>query len=78
MCGVTPPTGPQLLTANRGLIAKGLTATSGIHADGGNGGEAACLRRSERKRSRHPRACPPPVRAMCYLLAQTVAILGAR
>jgi hypothetical protein len=59
MCGVMPPTGPQLLTANRGLIAKGLTATSGIHADGGNGGEAACLRRSERKRSRQLRACSP-------------------
>ena len=38
------PTGPQLYPASKPNVAKGLTAVAGIQADGGNGGEAACLR----------------------------------
>lgn len=42
--GVKLPLGDRLLDANKSLIARGLTAVSGVKATGGNGGEAACLR----------------------------------
>ena len=42
--GVKLPLGDTLLTANRSLVARGLTAVGGVQAQGGNGGEAACLR----------------------------------
>ena len=42
--GVKLPLGDRLLPCNRAMIARGMSAISGIKADGGNGGEAACLR----------------------------------
>ena len=38
------PMGPELYSASKSNVAKGLTAVSSIRASGGNGGEAECLR----------------------------------